>query len=632
MKLFSGRFTLKTMKNSRRVDLLVLPAYLFLSVLASFPLIFKFGTHVAGNASGTDMIGHLWHCWWFGKAVFEGSNPYYAYNVLFPAGSTDLLAKSGSCFNAFSTVALQPIFDNIVASYNATMLFFMTFNAYAAYRLLLYLTRNGIASFLAGAIFLANPFFITELTDGRIGQYSMGWCLFFLLFLLKTLKEKGTWNPIIAAIFLGIATASYLGNVILLSIFSILLLFYFILSDRKSVDKKLLLRLLVLGAVFFILISPLFTAFLFQSEAPDSQESARVDFPVFNVADSIRDFSLSENTIIRNSVTVLSRRWPLLKLSAVFLVLVLAGLFYKNKLSGFWLLISLVFFLLALGPYLHLSGAWPEGGQDKFYPLPGLLFYKVFPFSSRFRFPSRFLSMFWLSLSVLSGLGLAVIVDRSKTVFSGRLKIVPSCVAVAITGLLLLEQHARDISPFPLALSTFPRIPSYYTDILADEEDCAIMGIPLSTRKPTLEEEKNFPVPKWQSLEMLYQTAHHKSIMAGLWVSVRPPQAYHDFISGNSLIQNVLRWQEAVPDLPIPVLVQDLEIMKELGLKYIVVANDWLRPDPAGRIEHYLVELFGSPEHYPDGGIDVYDIRRTGPAFNNSLHGGEIHLRCLDWK
>ena len=78
-----------------------------------------------------------------------------------------------------------------------------------------------------------------------------------------------------------------------------------------------------------------------------------------------------------------------------------------------WTLCAIIFFVLALGPFLHINGKDLFSlGDVRFYiPLPHLLFGFI-PVFKGARVASRFDVMLILSLAVLVGFGLRYVLDR----------------------------------------------------------------------------------------------------------------------------------------------------------------------------------------------------------------------------
>lgn len=594
-----------------------------LAVLFTFPLVLHFSDKVVGDAGGTDLVGHLWYLWWLGESVFSGWNPYFPHVVLHPIGAADFLAKSGILFNTSLTLPFQP-FTTLEGAYNGAVLFYFVFNGYGAWRVVRYLTRNSPAALLAGTAMMVSPFFLRELVQGRSAQYSMGWLLLALYFLLRAWREGGWRLTLPAGLFMALASYSYLGNAILLSLFGVLFVVHEFFFERlRLVDWRRYVGLAQAGAVYAVAVVPLVAVFVFQGSGGPPPPGTIVDFPLWGNPGG--SFSVTETTILMTSVVPFGDRFPLFEMPLVLGLAALFALFFSPRASSLWGIAALFFLVLSFGPYLKLQG---QGGVGT-VPLPGLLFYKFFPFHARFRVAFRFLILFWVPLTIMAGIGFARILDLTTHLWPGKRRLA-GVFAVALLGLLVVVPPAvRGLAFLPTRLATYPVIPRYFSETLAAEADQAFVGVPIETHKPSDEEERAAPQPRWQSLEMLYQTAHGKRMLSGLWVSVKPPEVYWAFRQQNSLIRNILAWQWGDSTSAEPVRVLDLEIMQKLGFTKIVVSNNWLTPENGIMVKHYLSQLFGSPVSYPDDNIDVYEV---GTALEGGAKGPLIVLEPLHGK
>ena len=85
-----------------------------------------------------------------------------------------------------------------------------------------------------------------------------------------------------------------------------------------------------------------------------------------------------------------------------YVPLALAGypLWSKRQIEAFWSANGLIFFVLSLGPYLHVAG------RETPIPLPYLALYHFLPLFRIARGVSRFDVMVMLSLALLAALGL----------------------------------------------------------------------------------------------------------------------------------------------------------------------------------------------------------------------------------
>lgn len=594
-----------------------LPAFglfLLFAVIITFPLVLHLHTHIVGYPETNDALGQIWHCWWMGEALSNWINPYQVHKVLFPAGSVDFLQKSGPCFNAACTVPFQLLGLNLVASYNLTALLILAFNGYAAFRLMLELGAERLAALLTGVLLVLNPALLTELLHTRMDQLSVGWCLLYLIFLRRTLRGEGRWSPIMAALFLFVASISYIGYIHLLFLISAYFILYDLITRRLRLHKALVWRLTLLVGLFLLLLSPLAYQFLTAGVGNLNNQATGVAFP-WGTPSSPDQLSLAERIILMNSLRLdaLFKGTALpgveLVLPGVALALALLGMSYKRRHTLRWLICALLFLVLAFGPYLVLHGGEGLQREQPLMPMPGLLFYNLIPLSSRFRFPVRFLFFFWIALSVLAGFGLARVMSWLKE--RPRLRL--GAAGILLT-LLVVEAGARGFGIFPYELASFPRVPRFFSEELAQAPDMAILNIPTGVSKPSIEEEERSPQRNWQMYQLYYQAMHRQRIVGGLPMAFQISEHSRRFLKHNSLLENTLRWQRDHHAVVKPVLERDLQDMARLGLTYVVVKEDWLRPENLSPIIKRLDAIFGPPRRFPEDHLVVYDVVGRGPA------------------
>jgi hypothetical protein len=166
------------------------------------------------------------------------------------------------------------------------------------------------------------------------------------------------------------------------------------------------------------------------------------------------------------------------ELSAILL------LYYAAKAGklDFWTLSAAVFFLLSLGPLLHIYGT--------VYPFP--LPYLVFPFlpvASSLRDPARLGVLVMLSLSVISAYslkGLSKNIKKKNLFFA------------AVSLVVLFEFLSA-----PIVLTEL-KTPGFYSELAKDERDIAVLDV---------------PIPRTSAL--YYQTLHEKRVVSG-YISMLP--------------------------------------------------------------------------------------------------------------
>ena len=618
------------MKNSPspvRAEAGVVLAFGALALVITWPLALNLGSQVVGTPSVPDYIGHLWHCKWFATALFDGVSPYQVHTLLYPVGSTDLVIKSGPCLNAAMTVPFQAVLG-AVASHNLVVLGLMVLTAYAGYRLVLDLTGDRASSFAAGAVLTMNPLMYSEMSVGHMDQFSGGWCLLTLLCVLRTVRGQGRFAPVLAGLFFALSTLSYLGFGLLLGMLLPLLVVWLLAADRALLGWPLVRRLAVAGVTATVLLSPVLAAYMTQEGSGESSGATAVAFSLLDAPDRVDTLPMTERIIVTESIRPLQlrlmyregERGLLPQVHVLVLLLVATGLVLRRRQALPWAVLALLFGVLAMGPYLR--GNAPEPATSALAPLPGLLLYNHAPFFTRFRFPYRFMFMVWICLVPVVGLGIHALMTRVGLAGRQRLG-----VAAALCLLLFIESTSRGLLPFPAPLERFPRTPSFYTEVLAQGPPGAIVNVPFALDKPSMEEERAFPVPFWQSLEMHYHAQHGRPILTGHWVAFSPPPIHRRFVQSNTLLSSIMAWQQDRPGSAIELA--DLRALEDLGFRYVVFNEDWVRPHTAAAIRHRLAQLFGPPGYESGDPLAVYEIAGKGPARQDRQEWETVALRPL---
>jgi hypothetical protein len=152
---------------------------------------------------------------------------------------------------------------------------------------------------------------------------------------------------------------------------------------------------------------------------------------------------------------------------AGYIPLALAGyaLWTRRRAGAFWAVSCLTFFVISLGPYLHIAG------REVSVPLPYLALYRLLPFFRIARSVSRFDVMVMLSLAPLVALGLQRLLAPLS---ASRARVL----AVVATALVCLEFLP---APYPM---TEVYVPSFYHRLAADEDEYAILELPMNWDRP----------------------------------------------------------------------------------------------------------------------------------------------------
>jgi hypothetical protein len=169
-------------------------------------------------------------------------------------------------------------------------------------------------------------------------------------------------------------------------------------------------------------------------------------------------------------------------------VMALAVWLGRFRPSRVWIVMTLSFALLALGPFVHIAGL------NTYVPGPWAVLRYV-PLIGAARTPARFAILMMLGLSVLFGLALRHVTTR----WPSRRPMV-----LAAVGLALLFE----LAPTPRALYS-AQIPDVYRIVAEDPRQVRILELPFGIR------DGESSLGNFSASYQFYQTFHQKRLMGG---------------------------------------------------------------------------------------------------------------------
>lgn len=247
---------------------------------------------------------------------------------------------------------------------------------------------------------------------------------------------------------------------------------------------------------------------------------------------------------------------------------------------GFWLAALAVFFILALGPVLHVCGRTDllPGGRE--LPLPYGVVTQLVPFMEITRSVSRFDAMVMLALGVLAAAGAAKLAGLGR---GGRVAV------VAAAALILFE-----FLPAPYPMSP-PDTPAWYHALAADPRPGAVLNLPMNWDRPGY---------------LLYQTVHGKPLTAA-YISREDPRT---LVERAPVLQH---FRHLRPDvIAFDLARQGQGALADLGVRWVVLDRYKMPGGPEREVtEAYAAELFyGQAPIYADERLTVYEVEPAAPA------------------
>jgi len=561
-------------------------------------------THLTSAIPGDGFDGwqNYWNQWWIKEALLVKQTHFFFTDILYPPSGTSLLFHTLNFFNGLLTLPLQLNFGLAVA-YNAVVLFHFTLAGFGLYLLARYLLarlgfRQGQASwgaaFGAGLIFTFSPFHMAHLL-GHMQVFSLTWPPFYSLWLLRTLNEwrlaaelvpeggqlRGlrAGDLALAGLFLIFTTMVDWYQTLYMLLFTALACLWAgwsVWRDRPrrlTVMLKPALGIAGMGLIFGLLLSPLIVPMALEAATADYMRPTFAENVILS-ADLLAFFTPSELhplwgdwvfPLYQTFTSTTSERLVF----AGFVPLILGGYAIirdrQRRLVQFWLIFTSTFFILALGPYLHLAGQIVRVGQTAI-PLPYFFLYKAVPFIGISRSLSRFDLMVMLGLGLLTAIGLV------------RLKPGLQILALALIGFEFLA------IPYPMSRIDTP---DFFKMIAQDDQDYTIAALPMNWDRPS---------------PLLYQTVHGKKLLTA-YTSRQNPL---DLTWRTPVLQ---QWRTLKDDI----IEADLAavapaVLHDFQVKYIVLDYYQMPPGPEREATEKWVAaaLPDLPPSYDDGRLKVY--------------------------
>ncbi|MEJ5200419.1 MAG: hypothetical protein WHX53_15975, partial [Anaerolineae bacterium] len=405
--------------------------YLMLTLAFTWPLATAFTRAIPGD--GFDGWQNYWNLWWMKVALLEEHTWPFFTDLLYHPTGVGLLFHTLNPFNGLVTLPIQVTFG-LFPAYNVVVLFSFVLAGLGAYLLARQMLGPGgsrLAAFAAGAIFTFAPVHIAHLL-GHMQVISLEWIPFFVLYLLRATDgnrgKKKRRDLLLAAFFLVLVALCDWYYVLYALIFSAIVAVWRLLMARplrRAVGGLAAIAgiWLVWAAALSPLLGPMIheaTRYRFMVPDPAQSRLLSADLLAFVTPHGFHPLwgawareqskvftsSISEYTVFAGYVVlalVVLSVWPEKGKGARWQV---AGVAQNSK--AFWLLVLAVFFVLALGPVLHIGGrtALLPGGRE--IPLPYGLLARMVPFMEITRSVSRYDVMVMLALSILAAWG----VDR----------------------------------------------------------------------------------------------------------------------------------------------------------------------------------------------------------------------------
>jgi hypothetical protein len=617
------------MRTNRWIShLLVISLYVLFALALTWPLVAHFDTHVPGN--GADDPPLTWNLWWVQHALLQlGTNPFDCNYMFYPLG-INLAFYTLTILNALLSIPLQAIWGLIPAS-NLLLLSSFVLSGYGAFLLASHLlssaqharsvaqrrSRNRypaspiaqyilvpaqrafrsphLAAFLAGLLY---AFASCKMGYAALGQWNIAssqWIPFYVLYLLKMGEDPQKWRyPLVAALFFLLQAYAELTYASFLVLFTALwMVWYMVAHSRSAGIWRLIGNLSLVACISAVGLLPVLTMMI-----PDLLTEGDIFVEGGGFADVFSADLLGfliptmRHPIFGSFVEHFSFDYTVgqhIYLGYTVLLLAIMGAIYGWRLAAlpaaspqaidrshparFWVLSTLFFWLLTLGPTLRING------RDTGLPLPFSLVAQL-PFFKGNRYPSRYSVLLVLSLAMLVAFGLTAIVKRREPHTTGGPR--RTSLFIPLLAALLVFEHVS----FPLPLSDM-RVPSIYQTI-ADEmqADFTLLDLPVAWRNGFRVTGTQHPIIMFTQY---YQSVHGKRILAGN-TSRNPPLKFQYFTEAPVI--NTLIALETGHQVDPAVIEEDrrlaADVLRFFDIRAIVIHPEQTGPDIVPYVEHTM--------------------------------------------
>jgi hypothetical protein len=607
-----SRALLRLLANPHLLSLLI---YALLTGVMTWPLLTHFTTAIPGDSF--DGWQNYWNLWWIRMALVEHiQHPFQTDLLYYPTG-VGLYFHTLNPFNGLATLPVQ-LSSGMIPAYNAVVLISWVLGGYGIFLLALWvLGKRGecqgsgrlspfayAAAFLAGLIFTFAPFHMAHLL-GHMQVMSLQWMPFYVLYLLRASDRARLQRPwrrdgLLAGLFLVLVGLCDWYYVLYLFLFTAFFLLWQVIGALaewrrgRGAGQGNILRMLLApvlpavtaGLVFLILLSPVLIPMVREALRFSFMERPASDLYILSA--TVADFLIPNrlHTLFRpesfawmgNQIAPVSERT--IAIGYLPLLLALAAAWLDRRRSAFWLVSSLVFLLIALGPSLHLTHIdWetiPDGEAGVTWTPYGILNWLV-PFMRISRSVSRFAVMVQMAVAVAAAIGLAALLYRLRR--SGAV------VVATLACVIVLAEYW--VAPYPISP---PDTPEYYTQIAAEDGDGALLNLPMNYDRPGY---------------LLYQTIHQKPLSVA-YISRDDPRT----LTERAPVLQHLR--HLGPDiLAVDPVEVGQTVFHDLGIRWIVLDRYKM---PGGLERSYTTELAeaifaGQAPRYEDERITVYHVQ-----------------------
>ena len=525
-------------------------AYVGISILMTYPVIMHLSTRVIGY--GPDVWVFWWNNWWLKKALVTGSNPYVTPYLFYPEG-VNLTYHSFSWLNSAAWLLLEPLLGPVLA-YNLTVLWVFPIAGWGMYCLVRDLTGSRAASFLAGLIYAFVPYRLGQINHAIL--LGTQWIPLYTLYLLRAIRE-GRWRNVLLAALFFVLTALVGWNLFVYLLIWTAFISAFSLIRKTAPWRQVAHTSVLIVGVGIVCVSPLLFPMLTSPVAGEQtlgdvqQDWMQTDLLAYLIPSKSHPVW---GQAVQPLYDRLMRPRRVVYVGYVVMALLGYGLARKTvrQRTALWWFGALLWWLMALGPFLKLGGRAYHNLPLPYYPLSRTYAFQLL------KIPDRYNLMLAVPVAVIAGYAAADLLARLRGGWR-------SAVPAGLATLVLFEFMGIPVESQNL------EIPAVYEELDQDPDRPGIVELPLDLYDGS----KRY---------MLYQTFHERPIVSG-HVS-RRPDAATGFIEEHPVLNSLYRTQEMDPGLTD--VSRHLRALSDAGFGYIVIHKDLTDAEHAAQWRDWL--------------------------------------------
>jgi hypothetical protein len=570
----------------------IIAGFALLTVVLTYPLILHLTSHIPlhkdWHPSGAEHWTSMWATWFIEHRIMESQQwSLFTDSIFYPRG-VDLTNTMLLGFGLIVAVAMPLVwYFGVILSFNLFIIGSFILTAYSTFLLVRYLTNDSRAAFISGLAFAFSPYQMAR-TISMFGIVTSGMLIpLYILFFIRAVQGGLTRDLVLAPLVLTLTFVSNAYYAIFFAIFFVIYALYYVIFSKDPIIRNILLRrLLSMVCINMLLMAPLSWVILtywskdLQIDVPLSPEFGADLLAFFLPSTHHTLWGDLVKSIYYTNFTGNDIEQTVYIGYMVLLLSLIAFIKVSREKTRFWSLAALTFFILSLGPFLHINGKslLMVDGMPITLPLPSL-FLHFLPLVSAMRAVCRFSVMLMLALVVLVGYGTKHLLMR----FEGR----PGAVLLCMGLIAVTIGFEFSTIPLPLADARIPRV--YERIATEGSEGGTLLDVPVY-----------WFITKYQ----YYQTAHRQRLLTGHAPRVPLPlvRAYADTMPFMRLFRN----PELIGEYEqVPIDQRDiLRFLEFFDLSFIVLHKSYLGTT---LFDHLLGFAKASPGEVRLQGPEVYD-------------------------